>query len=86
KTITYDELNRKANQLANGFTSLGLQKGDKVVVMTTRLIETYIIYLASLKAGIVISPASELLRAKDLVYRLNHSEAKAVICYSPFIH
>lgn len=85
KTITYDELNRKANQLANGFTSLGLQKGDKVVVMTTRLIETYIIYLASLKAGIVISPASELLRAKDLVYRLNHSEAKAVICYSPFI-
>ncbi|WP_042354203.1 acyl-CoA synthetase [Bacillus rubiinfantis] len=86
KTITYDALNRQANQLANGFTSLGLKKGDRVIVMTTRLIETYIIYLASLKAGLIISPASELLRAKDLVYRLNHSEAKAVICYAPFVN
>ncbi|WP_160723034.1 acyl-CoA synthetase [Bacillus sp. USDA818B3_A] len=81
KTITYDVLNKQANKLANGFTKLGLEKGDRVVVMTTRLIESYVIYLACLKAGIVISPSSELLRAKDLVYRLNHSEAKAVISY-----
>lgn len=76
KTITYSELIRKANKLANGLTKLGLIKGDRVVVMTTRLIESYVIYLACLKAGLVISPSSELLRAKDLVYRLNHSEAK----------
>ncbi len=81
KTLTYAELNSNANKLANGLTKLGLRKGDRVVVMTTRLIESYVIYLACLKAGIVISPSSELLRAKDLVYRLNHSEAKAVISY-----
>ncbi|MEH7121531.1 AMP-binding protein [Neobacillus vireti] len=81
ETLTYDELNKQANKLANGLTKLGLKKGDRVVVMTTRLIESYVIYLACLKAGIVISPSSELLRAKDLVYRLNHSEAKAVISY-----
>jgi acetyl-CoA synthetase len=85
KTITYAELIKKANKLANGLTKLGLTKGDRVVVMTTRLIESYVIYLACFKAGIVISPASELLRAKDLVYRLNHSEAKAVISYYQFI-
>lgn len=85
KTITYSGLINKANQLANGLTSLGLKKGDKVVVMTTRLIESYVIYLACLKAGIVISPSSEMLRAKDLVYRLNHSEAKAIITYYPFV-
>ncbi|MGG5253599.1 acyl-CoA synthetase [Neobacillus sp. SM06] len=84
-TVTYQQLIQKANQLANGLTDLGLVKGDRVVVMTTRLIESYVIYLACLKAGIVISPASELLRAKDLVYRLNHSEAKAVICYHAFV-
>lgn len=84
KTITYEELIQKANQLANGLSELGLEKGDRVIVMTTRLIESYIIYLACLKSGIVISPASELLRAKDLVYRLNHSEAKAVITYHAF--
>lgn len=85
KTITYASLIDEANKLANGLTELGLTKGDRVVVMTTRLIESYVIYLACLKSGIVISPASELLRAKDLVYRLNHSEAKAVISYYKFI-
>lgn len=85
KTITYAELIKKANKFANGLTKLGLEKGDRVVVMTTRLIESYVIYLACLKAGIVISPSSELLRAKDLVYRLNHAEAKAVISYSHLV-
>ena len=84
-TITYSELIKKANQFANGLTELGLKKGDRVVVMTTRLIESYFIYLACLKAGLVISAASELLRAKDLSYRLNHSEARAVIAYHPFV-
>ncbi|MFB6467044.1 acyl-CoA synthetase [Cytobacillus sp. Hz8] len=84
-TITYSGLIKRANQLANGLTSLGLTKGDRVVVMTTRLVESYIIYLACLKAGLVISPSSELLRAKDLSYRLNHSEAKAIIAYHPFV-
>jgi acetyl-CoA synthetase len=85
KTITYSKLIKEANKLANGLTKLGITKGDRVVVMTTRLIESYVIYLACFKAGIVISPSSELLRAKDLVYRLNHSEAKAVISYYQFI-
>lgn len=85
QTVTYSELIRKSNKLANALTGLGIKKGDSVVIMTTRLVESYVIYLACLKAGIIISPASELLRAKDLVYRLNHSEAKAVIAYHPFV-
>ncbi|WP_409292990.1 acyl-CoA synthetase [Peribacillus sp. SCS-37] len=84
KTISYSELISKANQLANALYQLGLQRGDRVIVMTPRLIEAYIIYLGCLKAGIVISPASELLRAKDLAHRINHSEAAAVISYGPF--
>lgn len=85
KTITYAGLIKEANKLANGLTKLGVTKGDRVVVMTTRLIESYVIYLACFKTGIVISPASELLRAEDLVYRIHHSEAKAVISYYEFV-
>lgn len=85
RTITYAVLIKEANKLANALTGLGLEKGDRVMVTTTRLIESYVIYLACLKAGIIILPASELLRAKDLIYRLNHSQAKAVISYYPFI-
>ncbi|WP_246879790.1 acyl-CoA synthetase [Bacillus suaedae] len=84
RTISYNDLIKESNKLANGLYDLGLQKGDRVLVVTTRLIESYTIYMACLKAGFVIIPASELLRAKDLAYRLNHSEAKAVISYTDF--
>ncbi|MEM1505192.1 acyl--CoA ligase [Domibacillus sp. 8LH] len=84
QTITYNELIKQSNKLANGLNQLGLQKGDRVMVVTTRLIQSYVIYMACLKAGLVIIPSSELLRAKDIAYRLNHSEAKAVISYADF--
>lgn len=85
KEITYDELFKQANKLANALTGLGLTKGDHVLVVMPRLIETYVTYLGCLKAGIVVIPSSEMLRAKDLSYRVNHGEAKAIIAYEPFI-
>jgi len=63
--ITYNQLLAKANKVANGLTELGLTKGDHVLVIAPRLIESYAIYLACLKAGIIVIPSSELLRAKD---------------------
>ncbi|WP_339060412.1 acyl-CoA synthetase MbcS [Tepidibacillus marianensis] len=82
--ITYAQLIRKANQLANALTKLGLTKGDRVLVMMPRLIFSYVVYLATLKAGLVIIPSSEMLRAKDISYRIQHSEAKAILAYSEF--
>ncbi|PWA11140.1 acyl--CoA ligase [Pueribacillus theae] len=85
KEITYTELFKQVNKLANGLTNLGLTKGDRVLIIMPRLIETYVTYLGCLKAGLVVIPSSEMLRAKDLSYRINHGEAKAVIAYEPFI-
>ena len=80
--ITYGNLMKTANQLANGLKQLGLSKGDRVLVMVPRQIIAYIIYLACLKLGVAVIPSSEMLRAKDLEYRFNHSGAKAVIAWS----
>lgn len=80
--ITYGELLARASKLANALTGLGLQKGDRVLVMVPRQIIAYVIYLACLKAGLAVIPSSEMLRAKDLSYRLRHSEAKALIVWS----
>jgi len=82
--ITYAQLLKKANQLANAFNQSGLTKGDRILVMMPRLIFSYVVYLAALKSGIVIIPSSEMLRAKDLSYRIQHSEAKAIIAYSEY--
>ncbi|MDR7073795.1 acyl-CoA synthetase MbcS [Fictibacillus barbaricus] len=79
ETITYKKLMERTNQIGNALEGLGLEKGDRVLVIMPRLIETYAVYLACLKAGIVVIPCSEMLRAKDLSYRVQHSEAKAII-------
>lgn len=50
-----------------------------------RAIMTYELYLAALKLGIAIIPSSEMLRTKDLQYRITHGEIKAVIAKSDFI-
>lgn len=83
--LTYDELIKRANRAANSFEKAGLVKGDVVLVMVPRLIEAYVAYIGALKAGLVVIPSSEMLRAKDIAYRLNHSDAKAVIAYEPFM-
>ncbi|WP_273851070.1 acyl-CoA synthetase MbcS [Guptibacillus spartinae] len=80
--ITYKHLFEKANRIAGALTSEGLAPQDRVLIMMPRLIDTYAVYIACLKAGLVVIPSSEMLRKKDLVYRINHSEAKAVICES----
>lgn len=78
-SITYNQLVKNANQVGNMFLKHGLQKGDKVLVMMPRSIETYEIYIAALKLGIVVIPSSEMLRTKDLQYRISHGEVKAIV-------
>ncbi|NCU17132.1 acyl-CoA synthetase [Pallidibacillus pasinlerensis] len=80
--ITYKEFIARGNKLANALKKIGLKKGDRVFVMVPRMIESYIIYYACWKNGLVIIPASELLRANDILYRLNNSQAKAVIAFA----
>ena len=49
--------------------------------MMPRAIATYELYIAALKLGIAIIPSSEMLRTKDLQYRITHGEIDAVIAF-----
>lgn len=85
KEITYEQLIKDVNKIGNVFLKSGLKRGDKIMIMIPRLIEAYEVYLASLKTGIVIVPTSEMLRTKDLQYRIKHGEVKGVVTYYPFV-
>ncbi len=85
KELTYVELMKQANKIANAFARHGLHKGDKVLVMLPRLLEAYAVYIGALKAGLVVIPSSEMLRTKDLQYRISHGEVKGVVAYFPYI-
>jgi acetyl-CoA synthetase len=84
RQITYEQLMKKVNQIGNLFLQRGLKKSDVVLIMTPRIIEAYEVYLAALKVGLVVIPCSEMLREKDLNYRIKHGDVKAVISYSDY--
>ncbi|CDQ20448.1 acetyl-CoA synthetase [Halobacillus karajensis] len=84
KEVTYDQLMKNANKIGNAFLAQGLKQGDKVLVMIPRIIEAYQVYLAALKIGLVVIPSSEMLRTKDLQYRISHGEVSGVISYYPY--
>lgn len=86
KQITYSDLIKGSNKVGNVFFGEGLQKGDTILVIIPRLIEAYQVYLGALKAGMVVIPSSEMLKAKDLQYRINHGNVKAVVCYKDFVN
>lgn len=81
KKITYLQLREESNRFANALRNLGMDKGDKIIITLPRIEEAYYVYLGALKLGLVVSPGSEMLMPKDLLYRLEHSKAKAVVCY-----
>lgn len=79
--VSYSTLIKEANKVANLFKKRGLQKGDVILVMVPRSKEAYITYIGALKAGLTIIPSSEMLRATDIDYRINHSNAKAIVAF-----
>src|SRR5699024_9917896 len=83
--MTYENLINNANRIGNIFLTNNLKKGDKLLVMMPRMIETYEIYIAALKIGVVIIPCSEMLRTKDLEYRISHGEVKGIVSVSSSI-
>ncbi|MGG1659782.1 acyl-CoA synthetase [Brevibacillus sp. NRS-1366] len=84
--LTYEELRRYSNRIANGLTSIGIERGDRILVLVSRGALAYGLYLALLKIGAVIMPGSEMLRHKDIEYRVNHAKAKAVIGFEGILN
>lgn len=76
---TFGELTAASNRTANMLKSLGVKKGDVVVVILARLIEWWEINLACLRLGAVISPGTTQLTSKDIKYRFEAAEAACII-------
>jgi acetyl-CoA synthetase len=79
--LTYRQLIENVNKIGNVFLNQGLQKGDILLVMVPRLLKAYEIYLAALKTGIIVLPSSEMLKAKDIQYRIQHGNVKGVVSF-----
>jgi len=76
---TFGELKKESDRAANLFTSIGLQKGDKVMLILRRHLQFWPIIMALHKIGAIAVPATHLLTEKDIVYRVTAAGIKAAI-------
>ena len=85
KELTFAELDRRVNQLANAMLDMGLHKGDRFCVVLGNCVEFCEIYLAAAKAGTVAVPINSRYVAKEAAYVVNNAQAKAVFAGAPFL-
>lgn len=79
REFTFAELKYHSDQTASYFQSLGIKKGDIVMAILKRRYEFWFTIIALHKIGAIIIPATHLLTKKDLVYRNNAADIKAII-------
>lgn len=77
--FTFKELMEKSNQAANFFVSLGIKKGDPVMLILKRRYEFWFAILALHKIGAIAIPATHLLKKKDIIYRNNAASVKMIV-------
>jgi len=77
--FTFGEMKKYTDQTASYFQSIGIKKGDIVMAILKRRYEFWFTIVALHKIGAVIIPATHLLTKKDLIYRNNAADIKAII-------
>jgi acyl-coenzyme A synthetase/AMP-(fatty) acid ligase len=77
--LTFGDFKEQSNRIANVLRELGIAPGDPVLLVLPRIPIWQAAYIGALKTGAIVVPCTAMLREKDLVYRANHSGAKAII-------
>lgn len=77
--LSFAELSRRSNQVANFLRRQGVRRGDRVVVMLPNVVAIWEVMLAALKLGAILIPAATLLTEADLRDRLGRGKARHVI-------
>ncbi len=79
REYTNFDIVREAAQLAMGLRTLGIEKGDRVIVMMLNSPEVVVAYQGIPRAGAIIIPVLPLLKPPEVRYIAENSAAKAVI-------
>lgn len=77
--FTFADMKRETDRTASYFQSLGIGRGDMVMLILKRRYEFWFSILALHKLGAVAIPATHLLTRKDVVYRCNMAGVKAIV-------
>ena len=79
-TFTFSDISKYSNMAANMFLSLGIKRGDKVMLVLKRHYQFWFAVLGLHKIGAIAVPAVNQLTKKDFLYRFKTAEIQALIC------
>ncbi len=77
--LSFAEMSRRSNQVANFLRRHGVRRGDRIVVQLPNMVAIWEIMLAAMKLGAIIIPAATLLTPEDLRDRLDRGKARHVM-------
>ncbi len=80
RRFSFNEMKRASNQCANYFKSLGIKKGDRVMLVLKRHYQFWFAILGLHKLGAIAIPATNQLVAHDFEYRSNAAGVSAIVC------
>ena len=79
KTITFAEVKKHSNKIANFLVKTGIKKGDTVLLILKNRFEYWFTAVALHKIGAVLIPGTVQLTKKDIIYRTNTANIKMII-------
>jgi fatty-acyl-CoA synthase/long-chain acyl-CoA synthetase len=79
RSVSFAEMNRRANQVARAFAGLGCAAEDRVALMSSNSIEGSELAAAMRRLGVIAVPVNYRLRGAEVAYVVNDSGAKVVV-------
>ena len=80
RRFTFKDIQKESNRTANYLTSLGVKKGDKVMLVLKRHYQFWFAMTALHKLGAVAIPATYQLKEHDFIYRFESAGVSAILC------
>ena len=80
RRFTFKDMKKASNQCANYFKSLGIKKGDRVMLVLKRHYQFWFAILGLHKLGAIAIPATNQLQSHDFEYRFKAAGISAIIC------
>ena len=80
RRFTFRDIKRHSARVANYFKTLGIKKGDRVMVVLKRHYQFWFTMIALHKLGAVAIPATYQLKEHDFTYRFQAAGVKAIVC------
>ena len=77
---TWRDLDRGTAMLANLLEALDLPAGSRIAVQTEKSVETLMLYLAVLRAGLVYLPLNTAYQRDEMAYFIGNAEPAVVVC------